>query len=700
MADTSTVLSTGLPSFLQNQDLRFIFFGGKGGVGKTTSATASALYLARQRPDKKVLIVSTDPAHSVGDSFAQDIGDEVVSVKGVDNPSTGLTCACLSWRPGQGGTGAGRAGLWARELDAEKVLAEYRRLNNHIVAEIANRGTLFDEEDIADFMQLTLPGMDEVMAIRQIIELIKSGEYDLVVVDTAPAGHTVRMLQLPSQMRNWVKTLDMMMDKHRYMVRTFSGRYIPDECDHFLEEQKQDVTLVVQTLQNTKATEFVLVTIPEEMAIYESERLFATLRKERIPVHNLIVNHVIGGDGLCAPCQRKKAEQAERLAEIEERFAADLRLWPVPRLPHEVRGVEGLSEFVQLITAATEKDKETKRQGDKQPSPPHPLTPSPPLPLSLPSARFILVGGKGGVGKTSVAAATAIRLAWQFPDKKVLLFSTNPAHSVSDSLDQKVGAEITRIEGFDNPSTGSGHRLYAQEIDAAPKLLDQFIAEQREAIDEVFDGFMGGGGGNVRVAFEREIMDQLLTTTPPGLDELMSLMEIMKLVDAEAFDIFVLDSAATGHLIRFLELPHLAREWFATSAKLLLKYRGVVKLGTTAELTIKYSRQTRRVLQQLTNAAETEFIVVTIPEAMGIAEGERLIQGLGRLEIPCRQILINFVTLPSDCSFCAAKREEEQRYIQQVIAGHPDHRVAQAPRLDHDLRGMNDLVEFGKILYQ
>ncbi|MFQ5811829.1 MAG: ArsA family ATPase [Anaerolineae bacterium] len=682
-----------LPSFLQNQDLRFIFFGGKGGVGKTTAATASALYLARQRPDRKVLIVSTDPAHSVGDSFAQAVGDEVVPVEGVDN-------------------------LWARELDTEKVLAEYRHINNPILAEIANRGTLFDEEDIADFMQLTLPGMDEVMAIRELIELIKSGEYDLVVVDTAPTGHTVRMLQLPSQMRNWVKTLEMMMDKHRYVVHTMVGRYIPDECDRFLEAQKRGVTMVQRTLKDTATTEFVLVTIPEEMAVYETWRLFSTLRKERIPVRNLIVNRVIGRDGLCAPCQRKKAEQADVLAKIRERFAADrsaecsrqsLHLWPMPLLPHEVRGVEGLADFVQLLAGFSREDKETRRQGDKGLSPPLPVPPSPCPPLSLPSASFILIGGKGGVGKTSVAAATAIRLASQFPEKKVLLFSTNPAHSVSDSLDQKVGAEIVPIpstssgqgsgrrKGFDNPSTGLRTGLYAQEIDA-PRLLEEFIEEQREAMDEVFEGFMRGG--NVRVAFEREIMDQMLTSTPPGLDELMSLFEIMQLVDAEAFDIFVLDGAATGHLIRFLELPHLARRWFVTMARLLLKYRGVVPLGATAELTIKYSRQTRRVLRQLTNAAETEFIVVTIPEAMGIAESERLIQGLGWLEIPCRQILINFVTPPRDCTFCEPKREEEQRYIQQVIAGYPDHRVAQAPRLDHNLRGIDDLVKFGKILYE
>ena len=653
-----------LPSFLQNPDLRFIFFGGKGGVGKTTSATASALYLARQRPDRKVLIVSTDPAHSVGDSFAQAAGDEIVPIEGVDN-------------------------LWARELDTEKVLAEYRHLNNHILAEIANRGTLFDEDDIAGFMQLTLPGMDEVMAIREIMELIRSGEYDLVVVDTAPAGHTVRMLQLPSQMRNWVKTLDMIMDKHRYMVRTFAGRYVPDECDRFLEEQRRDVTMVERTLKDAAATEFVLVTIPEEMAIYESERLFSTLKKERIPVRNLIVNRVIGGDGLCASCQRKKAQQAGALAEIKERFASDLRLWPAPLLPHEVRGVEGLADFVQLLKHG---DTETRRNSlhlSISPSPPLLVSPSPPLPLSLPSASFILIGGKGGVGKTSVAAATAIRLASQFRQKKVLLLSTDPAHSVSDSLGQKVGGEIIPIKGFDN--------LYAQEIDA-PKLLDQFIEEQREAIDEAFEGFMSGG--NVQVAFEREIMDQMLTSTPPGLDELMSLMEIMKLVDAQAFDIFVLDTAPTGHLIRLLEVPHLAREWFITMAKMLLKYRGVVKLAATAELTVKYSRQTRRVLQQLADAAETEFIAVTIPEEMGIAESERLIGALGRLEIPCGQILINFVIPPSDCPYCAAKRLEEQRYIQQVIAGHPHHRVAQTPRLDHDLRGIEDLVEFGEMLYR
>jgi len=100
--------------------------------------------------------------------------------------------------------------------------------------------------------------------------------------------------------------------------------------------------------------------------------------------------------------------------------------------------------------------------------------------------------------------------------------------------------------------------------------------------------------------------------------------------------------------------------------------------------------------EQLLDPDETEFIVVTIPEAMGVAESEKLIEGPERLKIPCHQILINLVTPPSDCPFCGAKRREEQRYIQQVMAEHADYRVAQAFMLPHEIKGFDDLFEFGE----
>lgn len=650
--------TTDLPSFLGNRELEFIFFGGKGGVGKTTSAAASSLYLARQRPEERILVISTDPAHSLGDSFDQYIGGEIVPLDGVGN-------------------------LFALELDSRKALARFREKNTPMIAKIADRGTMFDRDDIEDFLKLTLPGMDELMAIIEIIELMKVRKFGLVIVDTAPAGHTIRMLQTPAQMKNWVKTLDMMMDKYRFIFTTFAGRYKRDECDRFIDDMDEDVAMAKRMLTDAERTEFVLVTTPEEMAIDASIRLLSTLRKQHIPVRNLIVNR-IQQDGLCGLCLRRKTEQAQPLAEIQERFP-DLHLWPVPRLPHQVRGRDQLADFVRLIMGGQRIIARGKGVGIQ----PGPLEMPPLRGLSLPSARLILIGGKGGVGKTTVAAAAAVLLASEFPERRILLFSINPAHSVSDSFDQDVGAEITPIDGCDN--------LYAQEIDAS-ELLEAFVEEQRAAIDEIFDGFMSGRGA--RVAFEQEIVDQMLETTPAGLDEMMALMEIMRLMEAQTFDTFVIDTAATGHLIRFLEVPELAQEWFRTAAKLLLKYRGVVRLGAVGRLVVKYLRQTRTVREQLVDPDETEFIVVTIPEAMGIAESERLIEGLERLKIPCHQILVNFVTLPTDCPFCGAKRREEKRYIHQVAAEHPRHRVAQAFMLPHEIRGLDGLVEFGRELYR
>ena len=647
-----------LPSFLGRNDLRFILFGGKGGTGKTTLACASALYLAEQRPAKKILIVSTDPAHSVGDSLDQAIGDRAVPVRGAGN-------------------------LYARELAAERLLAEFKLKHGPILAEIAGRGTYFDKEDIRGFLDLSLPGMDEFMAIRELMELVKAQQYDLIILDTAPTGHTIRLLELPGLMQQWVSTLDLMMEKHRFLSKTFSRRrYMPDECDRWLEIMARDAKRVEQLLQDTAATEFVLVTIPEAMAVAETERLLATLARLRIPVRNLIVNHVVNPDGLCSSCRQRRAEQLGLLGKIEREFT-DLSLLNVPQLPYEVRGVQHLSQFAQFLIGVPPGTVET-RPSTVQAGPSNVASDG----LLLPSSHLVLVGGKGGVGKTVVAAATARKLASQLPEKRILVFSTGAAHSLSDCFDQKIGAELTAIEGY--------HNLYAQEIDA-PRLLDDFKRQYREVIYELFNSFPGGR--DVKVEYDQKVMERLLDLSPSGLDEAMALMEVMELVERHEFDILILDTAATGHLIRFLEMPDIVRNWLSTATKMLLKYRGMIRLGAAADLVLKYARQVRKLRKQLLDATDTEFIAVTIPETMGIVEMERLLQALSRFEIACRQIVINMVTPPSDCSFCSMKRGEEQSYVQQVVARHPDYRVAGAPKLLHPVRGLKNLLEFGQILY-
>ena len=650
-------MTNALPSFL-GKDLRFIFFGGKGGVGKTTSAVASALYLAEQNPNKKLLLVSTDPAHSVGDSLDQQIGDRVVLVQGVDN-------------------------LFAREADAERLLAEFKRKNGPILAKIADRGTYFDKEDIRSFLDLSLPGMDEFMAILELMELVKAQQYDLIILDTAPTGHTIRLLELPSLLQQWVSILDLMMKKHRFMSKTFSRRcYLPDECDRWLETMDRDAKRVEHLLQDAAATEFVVVTIPEEMAVAESERLVAALKRLRIPVRNLVVNHVIEQDFLCPSCQQRRAEQVGSLDRIQREFA-DLHLLKLPLLSCEVRGVEHLGRFARFFAggahpAAVESSARTVHTE---------VSEVPWCGSILPAARLVLIGGKGGVGKSSVAAATALELASRFPERKVLIFSTDPAHSLSDSFGQKIGTEITSIEGI--------HNLYAQEIDA-PKLLVDFKRQYRESIDEIFNSFLSSG---VKVEFDQEVMERLLDLSPPGIDEVMAMIEVMDLMEGHEFDIFVLDTAPTGHLLRFLEMPDIARDWLGAAMKVLLKYRGMVRLGAVAGLVLKYSKQVRKLRKQLLDAAGTEIIVVTIPEAMGVVEMKRLLQALSRFKIACRQIVINMVTPPNDCSFCSVKRDEEQRYVREVIAQCSDYRVGCVPRLPRPIRGIRNLLEFRQILY-
>ena len=657
---------------LKNADsLRLLMFGGKGGVGKTTAAAATAIHLARCSPARKILLLSTDPAHSLGDSLAQPAAHEATPVAGFDN-------------------------LWVREMSAQKADEEFRRLHGETMRILADRGTYFDQGDIGEFLDLPMPGLDEVMAILEIADLLKENRFDLFVMDTAPTGHTLRLLDMPNQMAKWVHTYGLMQKKHRYIMRRFTGKYVRDEADAFLTNTAADVDRVKRLLRDQRRTQFVPVTIPEPLSIAETRRLLDALARHGMSCPSMVVNRVPPA-ATCPFCSSRTEAAAAALAEIENQFHSQ-HLLRVPLFAQEVCGSERLAQYGKVLFAAGSGQQAAgsiyhssfiihhslprwlARWRRKQ-APPAPMTD-----LLQGERKLLLFGGKGGVGKTSLCAATAVRMAQRYPEKRILIFSTDPAHSLSDSFDFAIGDRITRL---DTPG-----RLDAVEMDSE-KRLEDFRAEYRRNIEDVFKKFVSGGAD---VKFDREVIREMISLSPPGLDELMALIEVMDLW--EDYDLFILDTAPTGHLLRFLEMPELARDYIKVMLRILIKYKAVMRLSETAEKLLKLSKNIRRVQQTLTDPARAEFVAVTIPTRMALAETRRLLERIGKLGIPCRHLAINMVIPPTKCDFCEARGAEEQQQLKEAAALVPEGTVVtEVPLFPHPISGLEDLRTLADAVY-
>jgi arsenite-transporting ATPase len=312
---------------LREKNSRYLFFGGKGGVGKTTAASATALFLLNKlKRDESILLFSTDPAHSLSDSLDVKIGNRLVEVKQLRG-----------------------ARLFAYEMDASLALERFRAEHGKVLAEIAERGTLLDEDDINELLSLSLPGMDEVMSLFELSELDREGEYAHIVIDTAPSGHTSRLLRLPEVFERMVKALDLMGDKHRYIVAHFARRRpVADEVDLFLQDLSRRIEAVRKLLHDREQTSFTLVTIPEAMSVRETERYRELLAEQGVPVRDLIMNRVEEEHDACEYCRARVRSQRPWIKQIERLFG-DLQIHQLPLMAKEVRGVDELKKIGKLL---------------------------------------------------------------------------------------------------------------------------------------------------------------------------------------------------------------------------------------------------------------------------------------------------------------------------------------------------------------
>ena len=306
---------------------RYLFFGGKGGVGKTTAASATALFLLhKSKRTDSILLFSTDPAHSLSDSLDVKIGNRLVEVKQLRG-----------------------ARLFAYEMDASLALERFRAAHGEVLAEIAERGTLLDEEDINQLLNLSLPGLDEVMSLFELSEVDRAGKYTRIVVDTAPSGHTSRLLRLPEVFERIVRTLDLMGEKHRYMIQQFARRKAPlDKVELFLRDLNERIASVRKLLYDAEETSFSLVTIPEAMSVRETQRYLKLLKEQGVPVRDLIVNRVEQEHDACEYCHARVLGQKKWLKEIARVFRG-MELHYVPLRAQEVRGLEALKEVGDVL---------------------------------------------------------------------------------------------------------------------------------------------------------------------------------------------------------------------------------------------------------------------------------------------------------------------------------------------------------------
>lgn len=306
---------------------RYLFFGGKGGVGKTTAASATALFLLHNsKRNDSILLFSTDPAHSLSDSLDVKVGNRLVEVKAFRG-----------------------ARLVAYEMDASLALERFRAAHGEVLAEIAERGTLLDEDDINQLLNLSLPGLDEVMSLFELSEVDRAGKYTRIVVDTAPSGHTSRLLRLPEVFERIVRTLDLMGEKHRYMIEQFARRRAPlDRVELFLRDLNERIASVRNLLYDGGQTSFCLVTIPEAMSVRETQRYLELLKGQGVPVRDLIVNRVEQEHEGCEYCHARVVGQKKWLKEITRAFRG-LEFHYVPLQAQEVRGLEALKEVGNLI---------------------------------------------------------------------------------------------------------------------------------------------------------------------------------------------------------------------------------------------------------------------------------------------------------------------------------------------------------------
>ncbi|CDO94163.1 unnamed protein product [Kluyveromyces dobzhanskii CBS 2104] len=321
-----------LESLINSSTHRWIFVGGKGGVGKTTSSCSIAIQMATAQPNKQFLLISTDPAHNLSDAFGEKFGKDARRVTGMTN----LSCM---------------------EIDPSAALKD---MNDMAVANnTQGSGEFSDLLQGGALSELTgsIPGIDEALSFMEVMKHIKNQEngdgdkYDTVIFDTAPTGHTLRFLQLPTTLSKLLEKFGEITSRLGPMLNSFAGANNVDLVGK-MSELKSNVEKIREQFTNPDMTTFVCVCISEFLSLYETERLVQELISYDMDVNSIIVNQLLFAEydegESCKRCQSRWKMQKKYLDQIDELYE-DFHIVKMPLCAGEIRGLNNLRKFSQFL---------------------------------------------------------------------------------------------------------------------------------------------------------------------------------------------------------------------------------------------------------------------------------------------------------------------------------------------------------------
>jgi len=543
---------------------KFIFFTGKGGVGKTSVACATAVALADK--GNKVLLVSTDPASNLQDVFATELGNVHKQIDAIPN-------------------------LFIANLDPEESARQYKE---SIIGPY--RGTLPDS--VIEEMEEKLSGSCtvEVSAFNEFANYLASEEiqskYDFIVFDTAPTGHTLRLLQLPSAWSQYISE----KDPQGTRVGQFSG----------LQNRKDECVEAVETLSNKDLTKIVLVSRPETIPLIEATRALQELKELGISNFSIIINGVFQGE-TDKISKSLYDNQQKALTEMPPALA-DNEIYEIPLRSYNIVGVENLRQMLYSddFTPVTEAELEQLDVKNIQG-----LIND----LYNNKKKVVFMMGKGGVGKTSIAATVAIGLSKK--GAKVHLTTTDPAAHIEYLIQQNEGITLSKIN-------------------------EQVVLEEykKEVLDEA------------ESTMSKEDIDYLKESLKtPCTQEIAVFRAFSKIVEKADDEVVIIDTAPTGHTLLLLDSTQ-------------RNYKQIETVQAEAPQSVK------NLLPRLRNQNETEVIIITLPEVTPVYEAIRLEQDLKRAGIYSKWWVVNSSLYFTDTKnqLLKLKGANEKKWIKEVIA--------------------------------